>query len=31
MFVDKFSKTQSGKVVRRIAQSIYEDENICDL
>ena len=31
LFVDEFPKTQSGKVVRRIIQSVYEDEELGDL
>ena len=31
LFVDEFPITQSGKIVRRIIQSVYEDEEIGDL
>ena len=31
LFVDEFPKTQSGKIVRRIIQAVYEDENLGDL
>jgi acetyl-CoA synthetase len=31
LFVDEFPKTQSGKIVRRIIQGVYEDEQLGDL
>jgi len=31
LFVDEFPKTQSGKIVRRLIQSVYEDEQLGDL
>ena len=31
LFVDEFPKTQSGKIVRRIIHSVYEDKDIGDL
>ncbi|MGQ4554302.1 AMP-binding protein [Halobellus sp. GM3] len=31
LFVDEFPKTQSGKIVRRIIQSVYEGDEIGDL
>jgi acetyl-CoA synthetase len=31
LFVDEFPKTQSGKIVRRLIQSVYEDEDMGDL
>ena len=31
LFVDEFPKTQSGKIVRRIIQGVYEDETLGDL
>jgi len=31
LFVDEFPITQSGKIVRRIIQAVYEDEQIGDL
>ncbi|MFC7135169.1 MULTISPECIES: AMP-binding protein [Salinibaculum] len=31
LFVDEFPKTQSGKIVRRIIQSVYEGEQLGDL
>ena len=31
LFVDEFPKTQSGKIVRRIIQSVYEGEQMGDL
>jgi len=30
-FVDEFPKTQSGKIVRRLIQSVHEDEQLGDL
>ncbi|MEF8820703.1 MAG: AMP-binding protein [Halovenus sp.] len=30
-FVDEFPKTQSGKIVRRLIQSVHEDEQVGDL
>jgi len=31
LFVDEFPKTQSGKIVRRIIQGVYTDEDVGDL
>ncbi len=31
LFVDEFPKTQSGKIVRRIIQGVYADEDLGDL
>jgi len=31
LFVDEFPKTQSGKIIRRIIQSVYKDEELGDL
>jgi len=31
LFVDEFPKTQSGKIVRRLIQSVYEGEELGDL
>jgi len=31
LFVDEFPKTQSGKIVRRLIQAAYEDEELGDL
>ena len=31
LFVDEFPKTQSGKIVRRLIQSVYEGESLGDL
>jgi acetyl-CoA synthetase len=31
LFVDEFPKTQSGKIVRRLIQSVYEGEQMGDL
>jgi len=31
LFVDEFPKTQSGKIVRRIIQGVYTDEDLGDL
>ena len=31
LFVDEFPKTQSGKIVRRLIGSVYEDEELGDL
>jgi len=31
LFVDRFPKTQSGKIVRRLIQSLYEGEELGDL
>jgi acetyl-CoA synthetase len=31
LFVEEFPKTQSGKIVRRLIQSVYEGEEMGDL